>query len=294
MSQTPPTPPPGGPPPPPPPRSADPGGGRRTRTRQRTSLSRVPSPYGLWIALFSVLIFIAPNLVVLGIAGTAALETVAQESTSLIVVNLLFGLILQLVVFGLALLPVLFAGRPFSRLLGPTRTTPAMVGIGLATGFVVAFASYTVNAIAVLISGSTEPVEQQLLQDALAGGVPLILVTLLAIVVAPLAEEVIFRGVLFRALAGRLTVTVGALLSAIVFAVIHFEVVFSQPVALLGLFTIGLLLAVAYHLTGNLLVPIIAHGVFNAISIGLTVLVERLDLEELVEVAALVGLPVPL
>jgi membrane protease YdiL (CAAX protease family) len=248
----------------------------------------------LWIATFAVLIFIAPNLVVVGIAGTEALETVAQESSSLIVLNLLFGLILQLVVFGLALLPVLFAGRPFSRLLGPTRTTPAMIGIGVATGFVVAFASYTVNAIAVLITGTTEPVEQQLLQDAMAGGVPLVLVMVLAIVVAPLAEEVIFRGVLFRALASRSTVTLGVVLSAAVFAVIHFEVAFSQPVALLGLFTIGALLAVAYHLTGNLFVPIIAHGVFNAISIGLTVLVEQLDLEELVEVAALLGPVVPL
>jgi len=253
----------------------------------------VPSPYGLWVAFFALLVFIAPNLVVLGMAGTDALETAVQDSSSLIVLNLLVGLALQLIVFGLALIPVLFSGRPLSRLLGPTRTTPAMVGIGLATGFVVAFASYTVNAIAVLISGSTEAVEQQLLQDALAGGLPLVLVSLLAIVVAPLTEEAIFRGVLFRALAGRTTATLGAVLSAAIFALIHFEVVFSQPIALLGLFTIGLLLAVAYHLTGNLLVPIIAHGVFNAISIGLTVLVGRLDLEELVEVAALVSYSVP-
>jgi len=297
VSQPPPPPPLGGPPPPPPSggERARSGAedGRWARTRQRTPLNRVASPYGLWIAFFSVLIFIAPNLVLLGIAGTDVLETVTQESTSLIVLNLLVGLVLQLVVFGLALLPVLFAGRPFSRLLGPTRTTPAMIGIGLATGFGVAFASYAVNAIAVLITGSTEPVEQQLLQDAMAGGLPLALVLLLAIVAAPLTEEAIFRGVLFRALAGRTTAVLGAVLSAAVFALIHVEVVFSQPIALLGLFTIGLLLATAYQLTGNLLVPIIAHGVFNAISIGLALAVDRLDLNDLVGVAALVSSAVP-
>jgi len=288
VSQTPPPPPPGGPPP-----SSVAEDGRWARTRQRTPLGRVPSPYGLGIAFFSVLILISPNLVVLGIAGTDVLETVVQDSTSLIVLNLVVGLVLQLIVFGLALLPVLSAGRPFSRLFGPTRTTPAMILIGLATGLVVAVASYTVNAIAVLITGSTEAVEQQLLQDAMAGGLPLALVLLLAIVAAPLTEEVIYRGVLFRALAGRTTVTLGAVLSAAVFALIHVEVVFSQPIALLGLFTIGLLLAVAYHLTGNLVVPIIAHGVFNAISIGLALFIERLDLEELVEVAALVSSSLP-
>ena len=98
----------------------------------------MPSPYGLWIAFFSVLIFVAPNLVVLGISGIDALETVAVESTTMIVVNLLAGLALQLVVFGLALLPLLAAGRPFGRLWGPTRTTGGMVGLGMAVGIGVA------------------------------------------------------------------------------------------------------------------------------------------------------------
>jgi len=277
---------------------APPGGGGSQapgaqRTRTRTPLRDVPSPYGLWIATFSVLIFISPNLVLLGIAGLDAVETIASESTSLIVLNLLVGLVLQMIVFGLALLPVLAAGRPFSRLWGPTRTTGAMVAIGLATGFGVAVVSFTLNAIVVLLAGVEDPVEQQLLQDALAGGLPLVLVALLAVVVAPLAEEVIFRGVLFRALADRINLPVGLVLSSAIFAVIHIEVVVSQPFALVGLFTVGLLLALAYHLTGNLMVAILGHAVFNAISLGLTVLIDRLDLEDLLDLelaaAPLVG-----
>lgn len=248
----------------------------------------MPSPYGLWIAAFSVLIFISPNLVLLGISGVDAVETVTSDSTSLIVLNLVVGLVLQLVVFSLALLPLLAAGRPFSRLWGPTRTTGAMVAIGLATGFVVAIVSFTLNAIVVLLAGVEDPVEQQLLQDALAGGLPLALVALLAMVVAPLVEEVIFRGVLFRALADRINLPIGLVLSSAIFALIHIEVVLSQPFALVGLFTVGFLLALAYHLTGNLMVAVLGHAVFNAISLGLTVLIDRLDLEDLLdlEVAA--------
>ena len=248
----------------------------------------MPSPYGLWIALFSVAIFTAPNLLLLGIAGTDAVETVAVESSGLIVLNLLVGLVLQLVVFVIALLPLLAAGRPYNRLLGPTRTTPVMVAIGLGSGLVVAVLAYTLNAIAVLVTGSEEPVQQQLLQDALAGGLPLVLVSLLAVVVAPLVEEVIFRGVLFRALADRGNLGVALVVSSAVFALIHVEVVLSQPAALVGLFTVGMVLAVAFHLTGNIMVPILGHAVFNAISLSLTVVLDRLDLEELLELAAAV------
>lgn len=273
---------PGGPPSAPPVRGG-PGLPGAQRTRTRTPLTDVPSPYGLWIAFFSVLIFVAPNLVLLGIAGVAAVETVVTDSTTMIVLNLVVGLVLQVVVFALALLPLLAAGRPFARLWGPTRTTGAMVGLGVVAGLVVAIVSYTLNAIAVLVAGVEDPVEQQLLQDALAGGLPLLVVALLAVVVAPVVEEVIFRGVLFRALADRINLPVGLVLSAAIFALIHIEVVLSQPFALVGLFAVGFLLAWAYHLTGNLTVPILGHAVFNAISLGLTVVVDRLDLEELVD-----------
>ncbi len=304
MSTTPPPPPhgagrstpPGGPPPPPG-ANGSPGGAPASsaaqRTRQRRSLTEAPSPYGLWIAFFSVLIFVAPNLVVLGISGIDALETVAVESTTMIVVNLLAGLALQLVVFGLALLPLLAAGRPFGRLWGPTRTTGGMVGLGMAVGIGVAIVSYLLNIIVVVLVGVEDPVQQQLLQDALAGGLPLVLVALLAVVVAPFVEEVIFRGVLFRALADRINLPVGLVLSAGIFAGIHIEVLASQPFALVGLFTVGFLLAWAYHLTGNLMVPILGHAVFNAISLGLTILADRFDLEERLEELTEVAVAAP-
>ena len=257
----------------------------------------MPSPYGLWIATFSVLIFIAPNLLLLVVGGLDAVEPVPADAPRMIVLNLVVGLVLQVMVFALALLPVLAAGRPFSRLWGPTRTTGAMVAIGLATGVVVAIISFTLNAIVALLAGVQDPVEQQLLQDALAGGLPLLLVAVLAVVVAPLVEEIIFRGVLFRALADRINLAVGLVLSSAIFTLIHVEIVFSQPFALVGLFTVGFLLALAYHLTGNLMVAILGHAVFNAISLGLTLLIDRLDLEELLdldlEAASLVGWLLP-
>lgn len=237
------------------------------------------SPYGLIVALAAVMIFILPNLLVLvsegfgGGPGTTPLPEGPQ-----LVVGLLFTMLLQLTVFGLSLLPLLAAGRPYRRLLGPTRPTGLMWAIGLGTGVITLIVTYAVNAIFVLSFGDGEAVEQQVLDIALTGGLATALAILLAVVIAPVTEEIIFRGVLFRALSDKLGMWPGAVLSAAVFAVIHFEVLFSQPLALMGLFTVGLLLAVAYHRTGSLVVPIVGHAVFNGVSVGLALLVDRLGL----------------
>lgn len=286
------------PPPPAPPPVAPPGVGPsdgdpvvegRARTRQRTPLSRVRSPYGLWIATFSLLIFIGPNLAVLA-AGSLAegLEAAGSASRPELVFSLAVTLVFQVGIFLAALLPLLAAGRPFARLFGPTRGTALMWAIGLAVGVATSLAAFGVNASLALLLEAEEPVEQQVLQDALAGGVPLVLAAAIAVIVAPVTEEVIFRGVLFRALAGRLGIGIGLVVSAALFAVIHFEILFSQPIALSGLFVVGLALALAYHLTGSLVVPVVGHAVFNAVSLTLAVLIDRLGLDELEQVATLV------
>jgi uncharacterized protein len=269
----PPPPPPGGPPP------APHHGSPHQRTETRTPLDRVRSPYGPIVAVLSVLIFVSPNLLVLAFNGFAegAGETVLPEGAEL-VVGIVISIMLQLIVFGLSLLPLLVAGRPYSRLLGPTKSTGLMWAIGLAVGVGTVVLTYVINAVFVLSFGDGDAVEQELLDIALQGGAATVLAILLAVVIAPVTEEIVFRGVLFRALTGTVGMWPAAVLSSAVFAVIHFEVLFSQPLALVGLFTVGLLLAIAYHRTGSLLVPIIGHAVFNAVSVGLALLVSRLGL----------------
>ncbi len=249
------------------------------RRDQRTPLDHVRSPYGLLIALATVLIFISPNLLVLafdGFAGGPGTSPLPEGPE--LVVGLVITIALQLIVFALSLLPLLIAGRPFRRLLGPTRGTGLMWAIGLGVGIVTVIAAYTVNAVFVLSLGDGEAVEQEVLDIALAGGAATVLAILLAVVLAPVTEEIVFRGVLFRALDDRFGMWPAAVLSSAVFAVIHFEVLFSQPLALAGLFTVGILLAIAYHRTGSLLVPILGHAVFNAVSVGLALLVQQFDL----------------
>lgn len=98
------------------------------------------------------------------------------------------------------------------------------------------------------------------------------LAVLAVVILAPVAEEVFFRGVVFNALlreAGSRWAYIG---SAALFAVIHLE-----PVAMLPLFLLGLALAWVYQRTRNLLAPIAMHVTVNGIAVAL-VLLDRFDL----------------
>jgi membrane protease YdiL (CAAX protease family) len=98
------------------------------------------------------------------------------------------------------------------------------------------------------------------------------LAVLAVVILAPIAEEVFFRGVVFNALlreAGSRWAYIG---SAALFAVIHLE-----PVAMLPLFALGLALAWVYQRTRNLLAPIAMHATVNGIAVAL-VLLDRFDL----------------
>jgi membrane protease YdiL (CAAX protease family) len=78
-----------------------------------------------------------------------------------------------------------------------------------------------------------------------------------AIVLAPLAEEWVFRGVLFRFARGRLPRWGALLLPAAVWAALHGLTAFAPLLAL------GVVLSLAYERTGNLAVPVLAHALFN-------------------------------
>lgn len=80
-----------------------------------------------------------------------------------------------------------------------------------------------------------------------------------ACVVAPVTEEILYRGVLFRSLANRMGVVGGALVSAVVFSSIHFYDL--QGFASVAVF--GFVCAVLYAATGSLVTVISLHMLYN-------------------------------
>jgi membrane protease YdiL (CAAX protease family) len=96
----------------------------------------------------------------------------------------------------------------------------------------------------------------------------LISFSLLAVIVAPFMEELIFRGFAFNALARYAPVWAAALLSGLLFGYAH---VVSQPSisAFLPLAASGIVLAYVYQRSGSLTASMLTHGLFNLVNVVL-------------------------
>jgi membrane protease YdiL (CAAX protease family) len=86
-----------------------------------------------------------------------------------------------------------------------------------------------------------------------------------ACVLAPVAEEMVFRGFLYPTLKRFAHPLIAATVVAGMFAVIHLSLT-----ALFPLFILSLLLTLSYEWTGSLLVPILVHAGFNLTNIIIT------------------------
>jgi membrane protease YdiL (CAAX protease family) len=87
--------------------------------------------------------------------------------------------------------------------------------------------------------------------------------TLMALVLAPVGEELLFRGVLYPAIKQAGYPRLALWGTAVFFAVIHVNIVLFLP-----LLVLALALTMIYEWTDNLLAPIVAHGVFNGLNLA--------------------------
>ncbi|MBE9136034.1 CPBP family intramembrane metalloprotease [Nodosilinea sp. LEGE 07088] len=90
------------------------------------------------------------------------------------------------------------------------------------------------------------------------------LVLISVLVVAPIAEEFIFRGVLLHRWAIKWGIRPAIVLTSVLFGLLHSN--------LIGLFAFGVVMSLLYLTTRSLLVPIAAHAINNAIASALDLL----------------------
>lgn len=129
------------------------------------------------------------------------------------------------------------------------------------------------------LAGAEPPAVQENLQQLASNPETAPFFIVMAVVFAPVAEELFFRGMLYPAFAKRLGVWSAIVVTALLFALLHgveplLMADLGQSALVIGLiFPLGLLLAWAYHRRGTLLVPILIHATFNLIAaVGLTLL----------------------
>jgi uncharacterized protein len=143
------------------------------------------------------------------------------------------------------------------------RATPFLRAVGLVVLAFVAFFLFTAIW-SELVHHEADKVLEKLGSKEGAG--LLIASAALTCVVAPICEEMLFRGFIFTALRNWKGPWIGALLTALLFGAVHAT---SAPaVDLLPLAALGFALCLLYRATGSLYPCIAAHALNNAIAFG--------------------------
>jgi membrane protease YdiL (CAAX protease family) len=110
------------------------------------------------------------------------------------------------------------------------------------------------------------PVEQQSVQTLRTAALPLerFALAFVTILLAPMAEEILFRGILYSWIKQIGFPRLALWVSSLLFALVHMNMVTFLP-----LLCLALVLAWLYEFTGNLLASITAHALFNALNFAL-------------------------
>jgi membrane protease YdiL (CAAX protease family) len=107
--------------------------------------------------------------------------------------------------------------------------------------------------------------------DRASGPAAAVVLVIVLCVLTPLAEEIFFRGLLFRSLHRVTGLAVSVLGAGAVFGLVHFDpapvpaVVVAMQLGLLAMF--GAALCLLVHRTGRLAASIVAHAAFNSVTV---------------------------
>ena len=141
-------------------------------------------------------------------------------------------------------------------------------GLGLVVRFAAGVASVAVTSVLQRATGQSVSLPEQVRTGM--SGPAIALFALYAVIIAPVTEELVFRGLLYRRIRDRFGVAVGAICSAIPFGLIHY--VGGQPwrdvlTLQLTMVVTGIGLALIYERRKTLVADIAGHAAFNLLAV---------------------------
>ncbi len=144
------------------------------------------------------------------------------------------------------------------------RAVPAVRSIGLA---VLALVAYIAITVLWLITVQPQAGVDTLANVKHQSTVNVVLAIIAVAAIAPIVEEVFFRGLLYRSLRNRLSILSAALLAGVLFGLVHIT---SYPLDTLPVkASFGVIACLLYERTGSLLPGIGLHSFVNASAIDL-------------------------
>jgi membrane protease YdiL (CAAX protease family)/uncharacterized RDD family membrane protein YckC len=234
--------------------------------REEPDLPKVPWGFGgsIWGLIGGLLlVVIVPPLLVLPFDPNIADPDKASDA-GILATQALFDGMLIAVAIGMAS-QWRFSLWGALRRLGLRRFQPSALGWMFAV-----LGTYYVGAIAfsaIVLQPKQEDIGKEL--GVCNPGVGIAIFAVLAIVVlAPIAEEIFFRGFFFAGLRTRWSLWPSALLSGAIFGLVHAP---TGPTAAIPLAGLGVGLAWLYNKTGSLYPSMLAHFLNNAIAISVVI-----------------------
>jgi membrane protease YdiL (CAAX protease family) len=138
---------------------------------------------------------------------------------------------------------------------------------GLVLTFVALVASFVVVTALTAITGHTPHQPDQI--PRYVTGASLVISGVLVVLAAPFGEELLFRGFLYNALRRKWATWPSALVSGVLFALLH-----GAPILILAIFPVGVGLALIYERRHSIVASMAAHATFNLIGF-ITILLGR-------------------
>lgn len=226
------------------------------------SVDTAPAPPRRWNPFAVLICFLVPAVVFSIAAARVTRLMVVGTDIAQISARELFVLValvdVPLVIGTLALARWLLRARPRDLGFLPLRWADIRYGVKFGLGLFAA--SIAIGLLQAAMFGKPP----QAVAQALAGhsGLEAMVLDLVSIaILTPVAEELLFRGLLFGALRQRLPFIPAAVTSSLLFTVVH------EPQAWPGVFLLAFGLALAYERTRTLWAPIVTHATVNAIPV---------------------------
>lgn len=255
-----------------------------------TERDRGGKPYGLVLLCLSTVGIIALGFCVVTLAGFAALlidaalygwrptlARIAEIRQAVAADNSVLGLravfVLSTVIYGAIIVAILaFAywrgGQAWRDLIA---WRPLAVAVSDRWIWIVGTVAMIYSFGASLWLGQSDP------KSPLAFSVPAdtpasLILVLLAVVVAPVTEELLFRGWIYTSLRYRFGLWTAVIASSAVFALAHYE---DTHIYALVVFPIGLALAALRERTGSIKAPILLHALNNFAAVAFSLIIDH-------------------